>query len=745
MPARIPGVTRREFLRKSLAATSLFLPVPYAWVWAQSEGALKLLRAPKLALVVGNRDYKIAPLVTPLNDARSIATTLTSAGFDVAVKLDSTRADLSSAIQVFTQAVAKSKGIGLFYFAGHGLQLAWRNYIVPVDANIRSAADVTEQCVDLTTLLSALRRAANPLNVIILDACRDNPFGGLVGVDQRGLSQVDAPTSTLLAYATAPGNVASDGEGVNGLYTEYLLKEIVVPDAKVEDVFKRVRLQVRRRSNGKQIPWESTSLEDDFYFLPPKALSAQAAQAAQREREQESAAREKRRAQEEAARVREEETAAREAKAAAEEAERKRQQEIAALRKQRIAEEAERKRQQELAAQEQRRLAAEAERRRQDELAALEKQRLAEEVERKIKQEAALKEAQRVVEEGERKRREEQALREARLAEEEAERKHRLQMALQEKRRAEDEAQRKLNETQALLVAKQAEEAAERKSRADELALRDTKPAPGPNERTRIQLPEPPVQPSADQLQRPIEEELAVWEKVKTSTDRAALEEYLLRYPSGRFSELAQLKLDAVLAKQGEVKIAPISAPANPYTKGTARTNTTYREGDRYEYILLDVLTRLEQRRVTYRVREVTDDEVIYGNGTVTDLLGNYRVWGKQTWSSNQLMPIEFAVGKRWSTGFTHVTGQGVSAAVSLDLRIADRETIVLPAGTFNAFRIEAMGWRVGSNFNVLWNWKIWYAPDEVRRPVAWEWFNRNARGRIMNTNRAELASFRQS
>ena len=707
-------VSRRRFLRRGLAATSLFLPVPYAWVWAQSDGALKLLRAPKLALVIGNRDYKTAPLITPLNDARSIGGILKGAGFDVAVKLDSSKAEISSAVESFTQSLAKSRGIGLFYFAGHGLQLAWRNYLVPVDADVRSATDVPQQCVDLNALLSGIGRAANPLNVIILDACRNNPFGGLGGVDQRGLSQMDAPNSTLLAYATAPGNVASDGEGENGLYTEYLLKEILVPDAKVEDVFKRVRLQVRRRSSGKQIPWESTSLEEDFYFVPPKALSARAAQEGERERVQENAAREKKRAQEEAARKREQEVAAREAQLAAEEAERKRQQELAAM----------------------------------------EKQRIAEEGERRAKQEAALKEAQRVVEETERKRREEQVQREARLAEEEAERKYRQQVAMQEKRRAEEEAQRKLKEEQALREAKQAQEAAERKLRAEEVALRDSR-ARDQAEGVRTQSTAPGAQPNAEQLKRLVAEELAVWEKIKGAVNAAQLEEYLLRYPSGRYSELAQLKLDAVLASQGEVKVAPISAVANPYSKGTARSNTTYRVGDRYEYIELDLLTRLEERRVTYRVQEVTDDEVIYGGfgsggggsggGTVTDLLGNYRVWRRATWSPNQIIPLEFAVGKRWSTAFTHVTPQGVSTSVSLDLKVADRETIKLPAGTFNAFRVEAQGWRVGPDINALWNWKIWFVPDQVRRPVAWEWHNRGARGKIANTTRAELASFQQS
>jgi uncharacterized caspase-like protein len=162
--------------------------------------------------------------------------------------------------------------VGLFYYAGHGLQLSWTNFLVPVDAVIRKAEDVQAGCVDLSSLMDGVRKAANPMNIVILDACRENPFERDFRVSNKGLTQMDAPNDTLLAYATAPGNVAADGDGANGLYTESLLKEIRAPETRVEDVFKRVRLNVRRRTGGAQVPWESTSLEEDFWFLPPKPL-----------------------------------------------------------------------------------------------------------------------------------------------------------------------------------------------------------------------------------------------------------------------------------------------------------------------------------------------------------------------------------------------------------------------------------------------------------------------------------------
>ncbi len=264
-----PG--RRRLLQGGVAAGALLLPGRHAWVWAQSDGALKLLRAPKLALVIGNSKYKEAPLKNPANDARAMSDALVKIGFELTEKLDATRAEMATAIRSYTRALAARKCVGLFYYAGHGVQLAWSNYMVPVDAAIDRLEDVPKQALPVTGLVGGITKAANLMNVIILDACRDNPFGRGKPA-QKGLSQMDAPPATLLAYATSPGNVASDGDGANGLYTESLLREVTVKEAKIEDVFKRVRLSVRRKSNGAQIPWESTSLEEDFYFVPSEQL-----------------------------------------------------------------------------------------------------------------------------------------------------------------------------------------------------------------------------------------------------------------------------------------------------------------------------------------------------------------------------------------------------------------------------------------------------------------------------------------
>ena len=698
--------TRRRVLQAAAAGGAAVL-LPWAGAVAQSGGT-GLLRASKQALVLGNSRYKQAPLRNPVNDANGMAEALKSVGFGVALALELPRSAMQDAIRAYTDNLAKTKSVGLFYFAGHGAQLAWRNYMIPVDAEIADISELREQGVDVNSLIDGIRKAGNPMNIIILDACRNNPFGrGRVArLDQKGLSQLDAPPGTLLAYATAPGNVASDGEGANGLYTENLLREIKTPEAKIEDVFKRVRLHVRRRTNGQQIPWESTSLEEDFWFVPPRSLSKLADEEAERERKQEVALREKRRAGEEAERKRKQEQALREAKLAAEEAERKRQQELALL----------------------------------------EQQRIAEDIERKRKHELALKEAQRLADEAQRKRQEERALQQARLAEEEAARKYKQELALREQRRAEEEAERKRKEAQALREARLAEEEAARKYQ-QELALREKQRAQEEAERRRTQEPAPGSKPEAKLVERQFQEELAIWEGIKASREPGPLEDYLQRYPSGRFSELALLRLDQVLAQLGEKKIQIVSAPENPYTKGTAAADTAYRVGDRYVYRRTDLLTKLERNPQRLRVTAITETEVIYNEGRfVTDLLGNSLRFGKgAVWSPNQTVPTEFTVGKRWETRFHIVTPKGIDAVLDLELRIAGREQVTVPAGTFNAFRVEARGWRSGGGTPpVAQDWKTWYAPDQVRRPVASEVFNQGAKG-IAASNRNELVAFHQS
>ena len=506
-------------------------------------------------MVIGNTRYHDAPLKNPVNDAKAIAAELQQTGFKVALLLDAGRAQMTTAIQTFGGDLAKSKGVGLFYYAGHGAQLAWRNYLIPIDAVIEKIDDLREKTVDLNSLLQGLIKASNAMNVIILDACRDNPFGTRLPTEQKGLSQFDAPPGSLLAYATSPGNTAGDGEGTNGLYTENLLKELKAPEAKIEDVFKRVRLSVRRRSQGQQIPWESTSLEDDFYFLPPSQI-------------------------------------------------------------------------------------------------------------------------------------------------------------------------RKLSEAE---------------------------------------------------LERQFNEELAVWEGIKDAETPDPYENYLQKYPSGKFSELAQFELDRVLAQReravalAKAKVAiaepnpPTEKPAakaimtpranpppnmtppsqNPFSKGTGKANTGYRVRDNYEYVVTDTLTKLELRKSVNTVSAAFRSRVIYNNGQfIKDRLGNLIKEGNGIeYTDPQLYAAEYSVGKKWTTRYRGVAINGQRWEIEIDVKVSTRELITVPAGTFDAFKVECHGFN-SSGLSI--HFTYWIAPEQVRWPVKMLSENRNRYNNLVTGEQFELTSFLQ-
>lgn len=255
--------TRRTLLQTALASTL----VP-AWARAANPGAARV------ALVIGNAAYAMGPLTNPTKDAAAMSGLLRNIGFQVVEARDAGRTQMQAAIQQARSLLQGQDGVGLLYYAGHGLQLDWRNYMLPVDVKLASASDVPVQGVDVQAVLDAFKSAGNRMNILVLDACRDNPFPQ--AGSGKGLAPLDAPPGTFFAYATAPGNVAEDGSAAdgNGLYTKYLLQELQQPQARIEDVFKRVRLQVRRASQGRQIPWESTSLEDDFVFATGQKVTA---------------------------------------------------------------------------------------------------------------------------------------------------------------------------------------------------------------------------------------------------------------------------------------------------------------------------------------------------------------------------------------------------------------------------------------------------------------------------------------
>jgi len=218
---------------------------------------------PRIALVIGNSAYRESPLRNPVNDVRAMAQRLRELGFTVLVHENATKRTTEAAIIDFGRRLAEG-GVGAFYYAGHGLQVRGRNYLVPVDADIEDEASTRVAAVDVELLLEQMAEAKNRVNVVILDACRNNPFERRMRGASRGLAAVDAARGTLVAYATAPGSVAADGDGKNGLYTEELLEALREPGLKIEEVFKRVRINVARRSKGAQTPWESSSLTGDL-------------------------------------------------------------------------------------------------------------------------------------------------------------------------------------------------------------------------------------------------------------------------------------------------------------------------------------------------------------------------------------------------------------------------------------------------------------------------------------------------
>ena len=526
------SVHRRRVLQGALVAGSLFLPLPWALVRAQSEGAGRLLRAPKVALVVGNSAYRnVNALRNAGNDARAIAGALRACGFEVTLLEDAPRREMIDAIGAYTRALATRNAVGAFYFAGHGVQLDWRNYLLPVDTRVLEPGDIASQCIDLTTLVGGLRGAANPMNLIILDACRDNPFGPAAGPGQKGLSQMDAPLRTLLAYSTAPGNAADDGPGAHGLYTGSLLQEMKVREARIEDIFKRVRLGVRRASGGRQVPWESTSLEDDFYFLPTEQL-------------------------------------------------------------------------------------------------------------------------------------------------------------------------RKL---------------------------------------------------SAQEEEREFADEAAMFERARQASEPAPIEAYLGRYPSGRFAELAQHRLDRLLAGAGEKRVEAVSSEGNPFTAGTARADTRFRVGDSFTYDRFDkTLFGKKPERYTSSVTAITGEHVVFNDGkAIRDLLGNQvRFRDGREVTPRQDQPLEYAIGKKWSTRFESSRGGKLIGSVMLHFRVVARETITVPAGTFDCFRIEASGVnRLPGRPDFETSAVRWEAPGRVRMAVAKEEVRRRVvmgHVKTLYADRIELVSFTQ-
>jgi uncharacterized caspase-like protein len=223
----------------------------------------------RVALVIGNATYKNSPLRNPVNDSNDMAQSLKAVGFDVVQINNATLAQMREATRRFADKLASSD-VGLVYYSGHGLEVKGKNYLVPVNADIAREYEVADQAFDASQFLVMMESVRGPnaqrVNILIVDACRNNDLPKSWRSASSGLARMDAPGGTFISFATAPGKVAADGQGRNSPYTKHLLQAMKQPNVPIEQAFKYVRRNVMDETKGEQVPWDNSSLVGDFYF-----------------------------------------------------------------------------------------------------------------------------------------------------------------------------------------------------------------------------------------------------------------------------------------------------------------------------------------------------------------------------------------------------------------------------------------------------------------------------------------------
>ena len=264
--------------RRNLCAAALLAGIGLRSRAATAPSAAGAADDRQVALVIGNAAYRVGALKNPVNDAQAVAGALKGLGFDVALRENTSLRDMIEAFRQFSLS-ARTARVRVIFYAGHGVQVKGRNYLLPVDTEIRAEDEVAAKSADLNELLERLGGMQSGINIVILDACRNNPFSGAVvlgpdgrrlkfrGATPAGLAPVEAPLGSMVAFSTAPGGVALDNPGEkNSLYTKHLLGHMQSPGLPVEMLFKQVRLAVARETGRVQVPWESSSLTGDFCF-----------------------------------------------------------------------------------------------------------------------------------------------------------------------------------------------------------------------------------------------------------------------------------------------------------------------------------------------------------------------------------------------------------------------------------------------------------------------------------------------
>lgn len=231
---------------------------------APSDSAPKFV-GKRIALVIGNSKYKNSPLINPKNDADDISKALSENGFTVINLRDASLPEMRGAVRQFGDKLIQND-VGLVYYSGHGMEVKGRNYFIPVNADIHNEDEVPDQSLDVALILEKMATAKKQVNILMVDACRDNPYARSFRSSSKGLTSMDAPSGTLISFATAPGKLAHDGSGRNSPYIKHFLEAIKTPNKTIEQVFKEVRKNVQTETKNAQTPWENTSLSGDFFF-----------------------------------------------------------------------------------------------------------------------------------------------------------------------------------------------------------------------------------------------------------------------------------------------------------------------------------------------------------------------------------------------------------------------------------------------------------------------------------------------
>jgi hypothetical protein len=254
-------------MNKYLFSVALTMIIFSCLIQAQTPSQLGHQNEKRIALVIGNGTYSSSILANPENDAKAMADILQKLGFTVYKFENLDQGNMKKAIDEFGDRL-KGNDVGLFYYAGHGIQAKGYNYLIPVDAHLKTEDEVDYDCVRADRVLALMESSGSKVNIIILDACRNNPFerSWTRSAAGTGLAFMNAPKGTLIAYATAPGSTASDGSGDHGLYTSAILQSIMIPNITIIQMFQDVRNIVAEKSDNDQTPWESTSMTGDFYF-----------------------------------------------------------------------------------------------------------------------------------------------------------------------------------------------------------------------------------------------------------------------------------------------------------------------------------------------------------------------------------------------------------------------------------------------------------------------------------------------